>query len=88
MRPALLLLLGAAILGFGADAAQVVVFGDSWATGARAAFTDMFDNHGANVTVDNRGVGGTFAQTWALTPNALRDAVAVGLGRTVASEIV
>ena len=30
--------------------AQVVVFGDSWATGARTAFTDMFDNHGANVT--------------------------------------
>ena len=27
------------------------------------------------VPQDNRGVGGTFAQTWALTPNALRDAV-------------
>lgn len=37
---------------------------------------DLFDNHGRpDVTVDNRGVGGTFAQTWALTPNALRDAV-------------
>ena len=34
----------------GARGAQVVVFGDSWATGARTAFTDMFDNHGANVT--------------------------------------
>eukprot|EP01043_Picozoa_sp_COSAG02_P011658 COSAG02_NODE_433_length_22435_cov_151.224078_13_plen_330_part_00 len=67
-----MLLFGATGLG---DAAQVVVFGDSWATGARTAFTDMFANHGANVTVDNRGVGGTFAQTWALTPNALRDAV-------------
>ena len=59
----------------GARGAQVVVFGDSWATGARTAFTDMFDNHGANVTVDNRGVGGTFAEGWAETPNALRDAV-------------
>ena len=29
---------------------SVLVFGDSWATGARTAFTDMFDNHGANVT--------------------------------------
>jgi len=40
------------LLGLLADAqgAQVVVFGDSWATGARTAFTDMFDNHGANVT--------------------------------------
>merc|ERR1712070_131109 len=52
--------------------ADVVVFGDSWGTGARAAFQDMF--RGA-ATVDNRAVGGTFAQTWALTPNALRDAV-------------
>lgn len=61
MRSALLL--GAALLG-AADAAQVVVFGDSWATSARDAFTDMFANNGADVTVDNRGVGGTFAQTW------------------------
>jgi hypothetical protein len=34
-----LLLLAAAT---SASAAQVVVFGDSWATGARTAFVDMF----------------------------------------------
>eukprot|EP01050_Picozoa_sp_SAG11_P013894 SAG11_NODE_1660_length_4498_cov_5.293021_2_plen_225_part_00 len=55
--------------------AQVVVFGDSWGTGARTAFVDMFDRHNAGVTVDNRAVGGTFAQMYALTPNALRNAV-------------
>ena len=48
---------------------------------------ELSDSHRC-IALDNRGVGGTFAQTWALTPNALRDAVAVGLGRTVASEIV
>jgi hypothetical protein len=68
-------LLAASLLCSAVEGAQVVVFGDSWATGARTAFVDMFANHGADVTVDNRGVGGTFAQTWALTPNALRDAV-------------
>ena len=39
-----------ALLAGAAQGARVVVFGDSWATGARTAFTDMFDNHGANVT--------------------------------------
>jgi hypothetical protein len=34
----------------GACGSQVVVIGDSWATGARTGFTDMFDNHGVNVT--------------------------------------
>ena len=49
-----LLLVALVLLPGGTDGADVVVFGDSWATGARAAFVDMFANNGANVTVVSR----------------------------------
>eukprot|EP01047_Picozoa_sp_COSAG01_P080392 COSAG01_NODE_15614_length_1319_cov_3.333607_2_plen_177_part_01 len=63
------------LLAASSHAAEIVVFGDSWGTGARTAFTDMLARHGATVAVDNVAVGGTTAESWARTPDALAAAI-------------
>jgi len=65
------------ILGFltFSQAAQVVVFGDSWGSFSRQEFQQMFTSRGHNIQVDNDAIGGTTARFWSLTPNALTDAV-------------
>ena len=57
------------------DAAEIVIFGDSWGTGASRAFLDMLERHGSTATVDNVAVGGTTAESWARTPDALAAAI-------------
>jgi len=46
------------------NAADIVVFGDSWGTYGRAAFADVMGKHG--LSVDNVAVGGTTAAGYAL----------------------
>jgi len=58
-----------------ANAAKLVVFGDSWGTeGARSLNKVLVQQHG--ITVDNVAVGGTTTKTWAGRPTFLRDTVA------------
>ena len=60
-----------------ASAADVVVFGDSWAEGAADELAAVFVSNGrSDISVAGYGVGGTTAEFWATTnPNALPDAV-------------
>jgi len=58
-----------------ANAAQLVVFGDSWGTEGRASLNQVFGKQ-HNITIDNVAVGGSTAAQWALRPNYLRDVVA------------
>jgi len=55
------------------NAADIVVFGDSWGTYGRASFEKMAASHG--LTVDNVAVSGSKASDWAQDPNCLLDAV-------------
>eukprot|EP01052_Picozoa_sp_SAG31_P045459 SAG31_NODE_8306_length_1477_cov_1.867925_1_plen_129_part_10 len=57
------------------EAAEVVIFGDSWGTGAGRAFLDMLERHGSTATVDNVAVGGTTAESWARNPDSLAAAI-------------
>ena len=58
-----------------ANAAELIVFGDSWAEGAADELEDALRPW--NVDVDPRGAGGTTADYWANTaPTALPDAIA------------
>jgi len=54
-------------------AAQIIAFGDSWATYGRTPLANEMAKH--NVTVDNVGVSGTTTNDWAAKPNYLRDTV-------------
>ena len=69
----------AALFVFGciaaANAAEVVVFGDSWGTEGKKAFQDMFDKRGVKVSINNVAVGGTTAAGWAKQPDALKQAM-------------
>ncbi len=60
-----------------ASAADVIVFGDSWAAGSPTALQQALRGQGFNdVFVDARGVGGTTAAYWATEePDALHEAV-------------
>ncbi|MCA9772743.1 MAG: SGNH/GDSL hydrolase family protein [Myxococcales bacterium] len=59
-----------------AHAARVVAFGDSWASMGAGYLAEVFVNHGhPEMTVANRGVGGSTAAGWAAKPSALPDAV-------------
>jgi uncharacterized protein (TIGR03382 family) len=64
------------VLGIAA-AHEVVVFGDSWAEGSGDELGAVIAGHGrADLSVDNRGVGGTTAMYWNdSAPTALADAV-------------
>ena len=58
-------------------AADVVVFGDSWAAGAADELQGVLNANCTGLTVDPRGIGGTTAQQWANDfPDALKLAVA------------
>jgi lysophospholipase L1-like esterase len=58
-----------------AQAAQLVVFGDSWGTEGAKSLNQVFgQQHG--ITIDNVAVGGTTAKDWADRPTYLRDVVA------------
>jgi len=57
------------------EAAQLVVFGDSWGTEGAASLNQVFGKQ-HNITIDNVAVGGTTAAEWAARPNYLRDIVA------------
>lgn len=57
------------------NAAQLIVFGDSWGTeGAASLQAVLGDQHG--ITIDNVAVSGSTAAEWAQQPNFLRDTVA------------
>jgi len=56
-----------------AQAADIVVFGDSWGTVGRTQFANIMRSHG--LTVDNVAIGGTTAAYFAARPNSLLDAV-------------
>ena len=71
----LLLLSLASIAVSPAGAAEIVIFGDSWGTGGGQAFLDMLDRYGSTVAVDNVAVGGTTAESWSRTPDALAAAI-------------
>lgn len=73
MLPSLLLSLGVSSAG----AADVVVFGDSWAEGSADELEEVLAGHGRrDLTVDPRGVGGTTAEYWAVSaPSELPAAV-------------
>ncbi len=59
-----------------AHAADVVVFGDSWAEGSADELAETLVARGrGDITVAGYGVGGTTAELWAGQPNALPDAV-------------
>jgi len=58
------------------ECADVLVFGDSWGSFGKREFEDMFNKRGhTEITVDNVAVGGTTAEFWARTPQALTNAV-------------
>ncbi len=74
----LLVLAAAALMPVPGHAADVVVFGDSWAEGAADELASTFVARGrSDITVAGYGVGGTTAELWASQPNALPDAVAL-----------
>ncbi len=58
-------------------AAEVIVFGDSWAEGAADELEGVLQSHGrSDLDVDPRGVGGTTAEYWAtVDPAALPNAI-------------
>lgn len=59
-----------------ARAAKVVAFGDSWAALGADELAQEFALRGhPEMTVDNRGVGGSTAEDWARAPQALPNAV-------------
>lgn len=59
-----------------AEAAEVVVFGDSWAEQSGAILGERLRAAGYSYDAVNYGVGGTTAAAWNdLSPNALTDAV-------------
>ncbi|MCB9681678.1 MAG: SGNH/GDSL hydrolase family protein [Alphaproteobacteria bacterium] len=71
------LLLALATLSATATAAEVVVFGDSWAEGGGDELEDALHAAGYRYDVANYGVGGTTAESWnATAPDALSLAVA------------
>lgn len=61
------------LLAITAQAAQLVVFGDSWGTEGRKSLQQVFGAKG--VTIDNVAKSGSTAEQWARQPNSLRDAV-------------
>jgi lysophospholipase L1-like esterase len=71
----MILLIGVALLvslfANQSQAADVLVFGDSWGTYGREAFEDMFKKRNSNLEVLNRAIGGTTAKSWAEDPNCL-----------------
>jgi len=58
-----------------ANAAKLIVFGDSWGTEGKRSL-DKVLGHEHNITIDNVAVGGTTTKTWAAKPTFLRDTVA------------
>ena len=77
MLPLTLLL---APLTFGAD---IIIFGDSWASEGAAPFAAMLKAKGSNLTSYGVGVSGTTAAHWAENPNSMKDAVAAHGGDAV-----
>jgi len=73
MKASALLVLS--VLLIGTQAAQVVVFGDSWGSFSRRPFEQMFSSRGYDIDVDNTAIGGTTAKYWARNPNSLLDRV-------------
>ncbi len=68
--------LAAFLLHGSAPAAEVVVFGDSWAEGSGAILGEALRDAGHPYDIVNYGVGGTTAAAWNdVSPNALVDAV-------------
>ena len=60
-----------------AFAAEIVVFGDSWAEGGADELEDAVHDLGLrDLDVDPQGIGGTTAEYWASLPDALPAAVA------------
>jgi len=53
-----------------AQAADIIVFGDSWGTYGAASFEKMARSHG--LTVDNVAVSGSTAADWAADPTSLK----------------
>ena len=51
------------------NAADVVVFGDSWGVEGASAFQKNMQSHG--LTVTNKAIAGTTAEGWSKTPNCL-----------------
>jgi|TARA_B110000208_G_C11657980_1_gene390527 lysophospholipase L1-like esterase len=56
-------------------AADIIIFGDSWASEGAAPFAKMLKDKGSALTSFGVGVSGTTAADWAKQPNAMRDAV-------------
>jgi hypothetical protein len=66
MRHVPWLLLAVSIATTPASAADVVVFGDSWARGAADELEDVLWDHGqGHIRVSNHGVSGSTAEYWA-----------------------
>lgn len=64
-----------------AHAADIVVFGDSWAAGAADELQEVLADRGLDLTVSGHGVGGTTAEHWAdVAPSALHEAVTANPG--------
>lgn len=61
------------LLAVAANAADIVVFGDSWGTAGAKSFLAMATAH--NLTVDNHAVAGSFVMQWAKRPGSLKEAV-------------
>lgn len=51
------------------QAAELVVFGDSWGTEGAPALDKVMKAH--NISIDNHAVAGSTAQEWSLVPNKL-----------------
>ena len=73
----LVLLLSLLAAPSAATAAEIVVFGDSWAEGAADELQAAVRAAGLDLEVAGYGVGGTTAEVWAAMPAALPDAVAL-----------
>merc|ERR1712125_143767 len=63
------------LLAVGGNAANVLVFGDSWGSSFARSFENMFVRHGRpDVEVHNAAIG-TTARFWARTPDAMVNAI-------------
>jgi len=69
------LALAALLLAGGANAANVVIAGDSWGEEGGSAFQGMLSTYSPNTTLNNIAVGGTTALEWIAKLGALKTAI-------------